>query len=157
MSRKKRMIYVPLDVEFFDNDKILAVGERPAYLYLAMLCRVKRLGVDGILSRLQIERLQIAGWQKRLTTLVSAGLVMQLDDGRYLVAGWLERNPSADEIAEYRRKDSDRKKRQSDTESDGIPGGIRADSATEEEEENQTKEKGIEVKPRNSRSDRSAA
>jgi hypothetical protein len=145
------MIYVPLDVDFFENDKILEAGEKAGWLYLAMLCRVKRLKQDGALTTLQIERLQITGWRNRLSMLVSEGLVLLLDDGRYLVIGWLERNPSQAELADYRRKDSDRKKPRSAADSVRIPSGTTTDSEPEEKRREE-KRREVEVKPGSLRS-----
>ncbi len=103
------MTYVPLDVEFFDNDKILNAGEKAAYLYLAMCCRAKKLLSDGRLSSSQVERLHVPGWKQRLTALVTAGLVVVTDDGGYLIIGWLERNLSALQVEEHRDRDRARK------------------------------------------------
>ncbi len=110
MPRRPRMTYVPLDVEFFDNERILNAGEKAAYLYLAMCCRAKKLLSDGRLSPSQVERLHVPGWKQRLTALVEAGLVVDLDDGGYGIVGWLERNLSALQVEEHRDRDKARKR-----------------------------------------------
>lgn len=140
MGRKPGMIYFPLDVEFFDNDKILTVGERPGWLYLAMNARAKKLLTDGLLTRLQIERLHISGWQKRLDALVDAKLVMVTDDGRYLIIGFLERNMSAAQVAAKRAADRDRK----GADSERNPSGIHADP---KRSEGKVEREGSEVAP----------
>lgn len=138
MARKPRGIYLPLDIEFFDNDKILSAGEKAGWLYLAMCCRAKRLLSDGVLSVQQIDRLHITGWRKRLDQLVSVGLVMPTDDGRYLILGWLERNLSAERVEQMRAADRRRK----GLDSDRNPTGIQPDPREVEGEE---KEREVEV------------
>lgn len=129
MARRPRMTYVPLDVEFFDNERVLVAGEKAAYLYLAMCCRAKKLLSDGILSVLQVERLQVPGWKRRMADLIDAGLVVLLDDGRYVIIGWLERNLSAQQVESLRRKDRGRKASDDGPDSGPIPPGIPTDSA----------------------------
>lgn len=131
MARRPRGIYLPLDIEFFDNDRVITAGEKPAWLYLAMCCRAKRLLSDGVLSEQQIDRLHVPGWRKRLDKLVEVGLVVPTDDGRYLIIGWLERNLSAARVESMRAADRARK----GSSSDRIPTGIQADPREVEEEE----------------------
>jgi hypothetical protein len=121
MPRRPRNVYLPLDVEFFDNDRVISAGEKAGWLYLAMCCRSKRLLSDGLLTHQQIERLQIPGWKRRLQQLVDAGLVVGTDDGRLLILGWLERNLSADQVEQARARDRVRK------DSARNPSGFRAD------------------------------
>lgn len=93
MARTASRIYVPLDANFFDDDKVLAAGEQATYLYLAMMARAKQLDTDGVLTTLQIERLNVKGWQKRLAKLVEVGLVDHAIDC-YGIVGWLKWNES---------------------------------------------------------------
>ena len=123
MARKPRNIYLPLDVEFFDNEKVLRAGERAGWLYLSMCCRAKRLLSDGVLSEHQIDRLHVPGWRKRLATLVDVGLVVPTDDGRFLIIGWLEKNLSAAQVESMRAADRARK----GLDSSRNPTGIQAD------------------------------
>lgn len=127
MARKARGVYLPLDVEFFDNDKVLEVGEKAGWLYLAMCCRTKRLLSDGVLSLHQIDRLHIAGWRKRLDALVAVQLVIPTDDGRFLIIGWLERNLSAEQVENSRERDRVRK------DSTRNPAGVQPDPREVEE------------------------
>lgn len=136
MARKARGIYLPLDIEFFDNDRVITAGEKAGWLYIAMCCRSKRLLSDGILSEQQIDRLHIAGWRKRLDTLIAAGLVVPTDDGRYLILGWLERNMSAEQVEKARARDRVRK------DSARNPDGIHADPREVEEK---VREEEVEV------------
>ncbi len=127
MPRRPRSVYVPLDVDFFDNDKVLSAVEKAGWLYLAMCCRAKSIVSDGVLSAQQIERLGVQGWRQRMARLLDTRLVVALDDGRYLIVGFLERNPSAAELLEHRRRDAARK----GVGSARIPGGIQPESGAE--------------------------
>ena len=79
MSRTASKIYVPLDVTFFGDDKILAAGERAAWLYLHMMTQSKASDSDGFLSKLQVAKLAVPGWQSRLKALLA---VVDHDGGR---------------------------------------------------------------------------
>lgn len=94
MSRAASKIYVPLDVAFFDDARIVAAGEKAAWLYLNMLTKAKALDCDGILTRQQIARLAVPGWQARLRALEAAGAV-QLDQDEVTITGWLKWNEPA--------------------------------------------------------------
>lgn len=127
MARKPRGIYLPLDIEFFDNDRVISAGEKAGWLYIAMCCRAKRLLSDGVLSEQQIDRLHITGWRKRLDALLDVGLVVPTDDDRFLILGWLERNLSAEQVEQSRARDRVRK------DSARNPSGIRTDPREVEE------------------------
>lgn len=108
MARAATKIYVPLDVMFFDDDKVLRAGERAAWLYLAILAKVKALDTGGTITREQVGRLGIPGWQARLKTLVDVGLVI-LALEVYVVPSWERWNESPEQRAERLRKDRERK------------------------------------------------
>ena len=129
MGRKPGMIYVPLDVEFFDNDKVLEAGEKAGWLFLAMTARAKKLLTDGVLTESQIARLHVTGWKARLKALVAEGLVEDQGEGRWLIVGFLERNMSAAEVEQKRAADRARKASTTPPDSDPPPRGIRRDSA----------------------------
>lgn len=128
MPRLRRMTYVPLDVEFFDNARVLEAGEKSAWLYLNMLTRSKKLLTNGILSDAQMNRLQVPGWKNRLKPLIQHGLIERLDDTHYLIIGFLERNLSAEEVAKVRAKDRARKGSGTDPDSDPDPDGFQPES-----------------------------
>lgn len=129
MARRKGGLFLPLDTEFMDEDKILDAGERAAWLYLAMMLRCKRLETDGVLTARQIERLGIPGWQKRLADLMRPlgadqdPLVTQLDADTYLICAWLNHNDPAELVQAKRRKDAERKRSNARN-----PDGIRTES-----------------------------
>ncbi len=85
--------YIRLDAAFMDDDRIIEAGERAAWLYLAVLMSCRQRRADGIISRGQVARLNVAGWQSRLAKLLSVGLLVETDDHTshdvvYLVPGW---------------------------------------------------------------------
>lgn len=108
MARTASRIYVPLDVMFFDDDKVLKAGEKASWLYLAILAKAKALDTGGVLSREQIGRLGIPGWQNRLATLVKVDLVKDCA-GMFAVPSWDQWNEAPAERAERLRRDRERK------------------------------------------------
>lgn len=109
MARAASRIYVPLDANFFDDDKVVAAGEAAAFLFLNILTKAKQLDKDGLLTTPQIERLAVKGWQRRLARLVEVGLVEQTLPDTYVVSGWLNWNESAAARAARLKADRERK------------------------------------------------
>ena len=111
MARTATRLYVPLDVGFFDDARVVDAGEKAAWLYLNMLSKAKGLDSDGVLTRQQIGRLGVSGWQARLRTLVAVGLVVERPDG-YSIGSWLKWNESAqaraDRLADDRRRKAEK-------------------------------------------------
>lgn len=114
MARTVSRFHVPLDVNFFDDDKVVEAGEAPAFLYLAMMAKAKTLDTDGVLTRAQIERLGVKAWPKRLARLIEVGLVDEAGNC-YGLVGWLKWNESV--AAREARRAADRKRK---AEKDGI-------------------------------------
>lgn len=109
---RKGGLFLPLSVNFMDDPKVLRAGEQAAWLYLAMCLTCKRLGEsDGVMAELQVGRLGVPGWQKRLKALLEHGLVERLDSEHVAIVGWLNHNDSADEVAAKRAKDAERKRK----------------------------------------------
>lgn len=108
MSRVASKIYVPLDVSFFDDARMVDAGERAQYLYLAMLAKAKGLDSDGVLTRQQVSRLAISGWQARLRDLERVGAVEVVAD-KVAITAWLNWNESTEARRERLAKDRRRK------------------------------------------------
>lgn len=110
MGRTARL-YLPLDVSFFDDDKVLEAGERAGWLYLAFACKAKATDSDGVLTKPQIAKLGVPGWQGRLADLLRTGLVVEHPEtpGSYVVAAWLNWNDSR-EVREAKRAEDRRRK-----------------------------------------------
>ena len=117
-------LYLPLDVMFFDDEKIARVGERPAWLYLAMCCKAKQLGTGGYLTEQQVAKLAVPGWKARVRPLLAERLVTHAD-GRYFIPAWANWNDTAEQVADRRRKDRERKM------SARNPNGVRADTVSD--------------------------
>lgn len=99
MARPKRL-YVPLDVEFATDPKIITAGHTAAYLYICSLAHAKRAQNDGRIARQQLPYLApgLPGKpEKHAATLVAVGLWEQHPDG-YAIAAWLKHNLSAGDL-----------------------------------------------------------
>jgi len=103
-------MYVPLDVNFPDDEKIEAAGLDGAGLYAMALCVAKRVLTDGRLSRVKLRKL--GGTDQLVDRLVTIGLfeVREGDDESVWVSAWLEHNPSAADIEKQRQADAKRKR-----------------------------------------------
>jgi len=108
VSRVASKIYVPVDVLFFDDARMVDAGERAQYLYLAMLAKAKGLDSDGVLTRQQVSRLTISGWQARLRDLERVGAVA-VDGDQITITAWLNWNESTD--ARRARLEKDRRRK----------------------------------------------
>ena len=110
MPRKARRLSVPLDVGFMDDDKVIEAGEQAAWLYLAILLRCKVIASDGTITRQQVGRLAVPGWQRRLARLEEVGLVASIDgNGTFAVPAWAKWNETQSEREERLKRDRDRK------------------------------------------------
>lgn len=118
---RSRRLYVPLDVGFFDDGRIVRAGERAAFMYLKILALVKMREADGIVEAEQLARLHISDWRKRLVRLLDEGLLLEMEDGTYLVPSWSKWNELSHERADRLRRDRERKR-------NPIPDGFRPDS-----------------------------
>jgi hypothetical protein len=109
LARRGRL-YLPLDVSFFDDDRIIAAGDGPTLLYLAICLRCKQLAVDGLLSEAQISRLGRPKWKKELARLVELEAVLwDVERSFYVVAAWFSHNEAMSAIEERRAADRKRK------------------------------------------------
>lgn len=115
MARKSRL-YLPLDVTFFDDDRIIAAGDGAALLYLAMCLKIKALGSDGKLSGGQISRLGRPKWQSELKRLMAVeAILLDRETDFYIVAAWFSHNEPISEIEARRAADRKRKAAEKDT------------------------------------------
>lgn len=72
--------FLPLDLEFMNDDKIINAGIPAAWLFLAMLLQIKKLGTDGTITSPQMARLHVDKWPKHLETLIREQLVLDISD-----------------------------------------------------------------------------
>jgi hypothetical protein len=102
-------MYVPVDVNFPDDDKIEAVGFEGAGLYVMALCLAKRLNSDGRLTRVKLRKLGASDAQ--IDALVAADLVRVDGPDAVVIAAWLAHNDDAATVAHRRAEDAARKRR----------------------------------------------
>lgn len=90
-------LYVPLEVDFPDNARIIEAGERAELLYIRALLLSKRLRSDGLLTTGQVAHIRLSGVTSRAKRLVEVGL-WEVFPGGYKISGFLDRNPSSAEL-----------------------------------------------------------
>jgi hypothetical protein len=81
-----KKLYVPLEVDYYQNDKMTKVSERAEVLYIRTLCIAKSLLTDGVLTRNQMEFVGLKSIDSRILELVSANLWEPVDGG-WLILG----------------------------------------------------------------------
>lgn len=106
-------LFVPLDVAWMDNPKVIRVGLEGAGLHAMAMCLAKRTETDGILHRSQLYRL--GATDDLIDHLLAEELLDPVECGKrpgedpdvvYVVRvhDWHDRNPSQEEIADRRRE-----------------------------------------------------
>jgi hypothetical protein len=105
-----RGLFVPLDVNYSDDPKILEVGYRAELLYVRSLAIAKRLASDGAIHRNHLYRIgadieddggACMMWDLA-KELVRAGLWVEDGDG-WVIAAWDRWNLTAAEVEERKR------------------------------------------------------
>jgi hypothetical protein len=112
-------LYVPVDVNFPDDPKIVEAGPDAEHLYLRGLLLAKRIGGDGVLARGHLYRLCgdfacILSGDTNPDDLAKALVAADLwreTDGGWQITAWLVHNPSDAEISSQRESERDRKAR----------------------------------------------
>lgn len=102
-------LFVPLDVDYASDPKVLRAGAHAELLYIRSLCLAKRRMEDG-----HIESVQLAGLclgipgrpALHAESLVLSGLWEKNGDGWY-IAAWLKRNASAETVKQQARRQSE--------------------------------------------------
>ena len=137
-----RKLYVPLETDYYVNEKFNGVSEAGEVLYLRSMCLAKSLLTDGVLTRRQLGFLGLENLDERIAELVQGEypLWRAIEDG-WLIIGFLKRNHSAaevDEISEKRRQAALSKREQSVSNLHNKPGAT-CDPETETETETKTR------------------
>lgn len=108
-------LHIRLDVNYPDDDKIVAVSPLAELLYVRCLCLAKRLQTDGVVSAVQVRRMGVDLEQPGLEDeLVGAGLWAR-DEAGFVIAAWLTHNPSKAELDAARESDARRKRLRSES------------------------------------------
>lgn len=108
--------FAPLSANYFDDDAIIAAGERAELLYVRSLAFAARKPVDGFISDLQLTTFRLSGVRARADRLCEVGLWERVEDdllgncSGYRIAAWLKHNASKAEIEDKQRKDAERKR-----------------------------------------------
>jgi hypothetical protein len=89
----KNRPHIRLDACFMDDPTIVAVGEKAAWLYLAMALDARKHQTDGLIPHHRLDRLGVNGWRPRLDQLAAAGLAIDTPDG-WLLPGYVKWNRS---------------------------------------------------------------
>jgi len=92
-------LYVPLDVNYADDDKIIAAGPLGELLYVRALAFVKRADADGHIRANQLPAiaLRIPRWRQHADRLVELGL-WEVDGDGWFISAWFKRNQAASEL-----------------------------------------------------------
>lgn len=102
---RKSLLYVPLDVNYDDDPKVIAAGEKAELLFIRGLVLAKRTLSDGFVSDLQLPRLGLSSVKQRAAKLVEVGLWERDDEaGGWWIVAWDKHNKSAAEVKELRAK-----------------------------------------------------
>jgi hypothetical protein len=89
-------MYVPLDVNFPDNDRVVGCSLAATGLYVVALCLCKRLQRDGDLSKRLLRRYGDGDEDALVAELVAVGLFEDAGDAIRIPA-WLGHNQASDE------------------------------------------------------------
>lgn len=96
--------YVPLSTSYYDDQKVMAAGEKAEILFVRSLAAAKRLWSDGVLLDGHLDRIGLSDVVGRAARLVDVGLWTRIDGG-YQIVAWDKWNVSADEAqAQIERK-----------------------------------------------------
>lgn len=87
----KKAPFIALSATFFDDPRIVEVGEKAGWLLLAMACDSRLHRGDGQVDAHRMSRLGVQGWKPRLDRLLAVGLVTEVEGG-YSVPAYLKWN-----------------------------------------------------------------
>ena len=106
VKRRRNRLYVPLDVEFATDPKILDAGPLAAYLYVCSLAYCKRSDEAGNIHRAQLRVLALGlpgRPQQYADALVKVGLWAETPEG-WQIPSWLKHNLSPDQLEESKAR-----------------------------------------------------
>lgn len=103
-------LYVPLDVNYVDDPKVMRAGPYAELVYVRSMALAKRLNEDGRIDPCHVRRLcdGIEDPNAVVAVLLEQGLWIN-ENGHYRIAAWLKHNPSAAELDGKREADRVRK------------------------------------------------
>jgi hypothetical protein len=105
---KRNGSYAPLSANYYDDDAIMAAGERAEVLFTRALAFCARTLNDGFITDLQLTTFRLPGVKARADKLVEVELWERVDGG-FLVIQWPKWNLTKAEIEAKQKKDAERK------------------------------------------------
>lgn len=108
--------FAPLSAHYYDDDAIIAAGEKAEILFTRGLAFCARKPTDGFISDLQLTTFRLSAVANRAKRLVEVGLWERVDEDLlgvgtgYRIRSWLKHNASKAEIEEKQRRDAARKR-----------------------------------------------
>lgn len=108
--------FAPLSAHYYDDDAVIAAGEKAEVLFTRALAFCARKPMDGLITDLQLTTFRLPGVKARAQRLVEVGLWERVEDDLlgtgtgYRVRAWLKHNASKAEIEEKQRRDAERKR-----------------------------------------------
>jgi hypothetical protein len=114
---KRNGSYAPLSANYYDDDAVIAAGEKAEVLFTRGLAFCARTLNDGFITDLQLTTFRLPGVTNRAKRLVEVGLWERVEDGAlfgcqgtgYRVIRWPKWNLTKAEIEDKQRKDAERK------------------------------------------------
>lgn len=113
---KRNGSYAPLSANYYDDDAIIAAGERAEVLFTRGLAFCARTLNDGFITDLQLTTFRLPGVKARATRLVEVGLwersepdLFGSEGGGYRVVRWPKWNLTRAQIEEKQKRDAERK------------------------------------------------
>jgi hypothetical protein len=115
---KRHGSFAPLSVNYYDDDKIIAAGEKAEVLFTRGLAFCARTLSDGFITDLQLTTFRLPGVKQRANKLVAVGLWLRVEgDGLfgdtgsgYRVVQWTKWNNTKAEIEDKQHRDAQRKR-----------------------------------------------
>lgn len=108
--------FAPLSAHYYDDDAIIAAGEKAEVLFTRALAFAARKPADGFISDLQLTTFRLTGVKARAKALCDVGLWERVEDdllgngSGYRIRSWLKWNASKGEIEAKQHKDAERKR-----------------------------------------------
>lgn len=137
---KQGRLWFPLDVHFWDDPDVVAMGESAAILFQKLIAYAKVHVTDGVVPMAAVRALGGRRWADKMAAIVAQGVVAVTDerapnehhfaasvaaiDGALWcrVVAYLAWNDSSDRIDERREKTAEKKRRQREAMAN-VPGG----------------------------------
>lgn len=108
--------FAPLSANYYDDDAIIAAGEKAEVLFTRAMAFAARKPADGFITDLQLTTFRLSAVQSRAKKLCEVGLWERVEEDLlgtgtgYRIKSWLKWNRSKAEIEDQQRKDAARKR-----------------------------------------------